>query len=97
MKIMGNWYDISVISIAINNVFILVVTILLGNTNAKVAEWPRGCLQSSYTPVQIWTLALEIPVRDFNAGQIVLSCVFAAIAAGQHPDPYRTRKLSPFT
>ena len=43
-----------------NNVFILVVLILSGTTDAKVAERPRGCLQSSYTPVQIWTLALEI-------------------------------------
>ena len=50
-------------------------------TCAKLAEWLRGCLQSSSTPVQIGNLALG----------------FAAIAERFHPDPFRTRQLSSLT
>ena len=47
-----------------------------------MAEWPRGCLQSSSTPVQIGNLALGDS---------------AAIAERFHPDPFRTRQLSSLT
>ena len=59
-----------------NNEYYMLVTC------AKLAEWPRGCLQSSSTPVQIGNLALGDS---------------AAIAERFHPDPFRTRQLSSLT
>ena len=73
-------------------------------TAAKVAERPRGCLQSNYTPVQIRTLAfgdvchhirhfVEVPALRNKASKSK-HVVIAAIAFGTHLVSFRTQKLS---
>ena len=72
-------------------------------TAAKVAERPRGCLQSNYTPVQIRTLAFGDVCKHFdlfemsalrNKASISKHVVIAAIAFGKHLVSFRTQKLS---